>query len=202
VPDVVSEADPRRRERRLRRWLGRTFLRTLGWELEGDRPNVRRAVVIAYPHTTNWDLPLTIACAYALDVDIRWLGKKAIFKKPYGWLFRRLGGIAVDRTRSTNLVDAVVDAIGPMEDVLVVIPPEGTRGKAGRWKSGFYWIARGAELPIILGFLDFKRRRGGLGEVFEPTGDIHEDFDAIRAFYDGMEGKYPDKQGPITLVDD
>jgi 1-acyl-sn-glycerol-3-phosphate acyltransferase len=182
--------------------MGRTFLRVFGWELEGGRPGVQRAVVIAYPHTTNWDLPFTIACAYALDVDIKWLGKKAIFKWPLGWFMKKLGGIPVDRTRRTNLVDAVIEAIEPLDDVLVVIPPEGTRGKAGRWKSGFYWIADGAGIPIILGFLDYGRKRGGLGEVFEPTGDIHADFEKIEAFYRGMEGKYPDKQGPITLVDE
>jgi 1-acyl-sn-glycerol-3-phosphate acyltransferase len=172
-----------------------------GWEIEGGPPGIRRAVVIAYPHTTNWDLPFTLACAYALDVDIKWLGKKDLFRFPWRWSMRKLGGIPVDRSRRTNLVDAVVEAIAPLPDVLVVIPPEGTRGKAGRWKSGFYWIAHRAKIPIVLGFLDFKRRRGGLGEVFEPTGDIQVDFERIRAFYRGIEGKYPDKQGPITLVD-
>ncbi len=189
------------RNRFIRRLVGRAFLRAFGWQLEGGAPDAKRAVVIAYPHTTNWDLPFTLACAYALDVDIKWLGKKSLFHGPQGWLMKSLGGIPVDRSKRTKLVDAVIDAIEPMDNVLVVIPPEGTRGKTGRWKSGFYWIAHGAHIPIVLGFLDFKRKRGGLGEVFEPTGDIDADLERIKEFYAGIEGKFPDKQGAITLVD-
>ncbi len=187
---------------RFRRLVGRTWLRAFGWQISGGRPNVSRAVVVAYPHTSNWDLLFTLAIAYALDIPISWLGKKSLFRAPYGWWMRLVGGIAVDRSRRTRLVDAMVDAIAPMEELYVVIPPEGTRSKAGHWKSGFYWVAVGADIPIILGFLDFKNRRGGLGEVFSPSGDIHADFPKIKAFYQGIEGKYPELQGPITLESD
>ena len=188
--------------RRIRRGVGGLFLRVFGWEVEGGAPTVDRAVVVAYPHTSNWDMPFTLAMAFALDVDIRWLGKKSLFTTPvFGSLMRWFGGLSVDRSRRTNMVDAVVAVIEPMEQGYVLIPPEGTRSKAGRWKSGFYWVAVGAEVPIILGFLDFGRKRGGLGEVLEPSGDIHADIERIRAFYADVKGKHPEKQGAITLVD-
>lgn len=186
----------------MRRLLGRTWLRFFGWEVEGGAPGVPKAVVIAYPHTTNWDLPFTLAVAYALDVDVHWLGKKSLFRAPYGWFMRWVGGIAVERSRSTNLVDSIVGTLAPIREILVIIPPEGTRSQSGRWKSGFYWVAVGAELPIILGYLDYKRKRGGLGEIFYPSGDIEADFGKIRDFYSGVTGKFPEKQGAITLADD
>ncbi len=192
---------PAAKGRPIRRWIGRSFLRVFGWEVEGGALDVRRAVVIAYPHTSNWDLPFTLACAWTLDLDIRWLGKKVLFRPPYGWAMRLLGGIAVDRSQRTKLVDAVIDTLAPLSDCLVVIPPEGTRGRAGRWKSGFYWVAHGADIPIILGYLDYPRRRGGLVEMLHPSGDLAADFETIKAYYDGVEGKHPDKQGAITLVD-
>jgi len=187
---------------RFRRLLGRSWLKAMGWEIAGGHPTTTRAVVVAYPHTSNWDLLFTLAIAYALDMNVSWLGKKSLFRAPYGWWMRLLGGISVDRSKRTRLVDAIVDAIAPMEELYVVIPPEGTRSKSGHWKSGFYWVAVGAEIPIILGFLDFKNKRGGLGEVFWPSGDIEADFPKIKAFYDGIEGKYPELQGPITLEPD
>ena len=177
--------------------------RSSGWEVVGGehRP-CARAVIIAYPHTTNWDLPFMLAVAYSIDCDVHWLGKKSLFRSPFGGFMRWVGGISVDRSRRTKLVDAVVDTIAPHEELMVVIPPEGTRSQAGRWKSGFYWVAVQAGVPIILGFLDYTRKRGGLGEVLHPTGDIDADFEKIRNFYDGIEGKYPDRQGVITLNDD
>lgn len=197
----VPPVPPRPKKRPVRRWLGRSFLHAFGWEVEGGAPTVRRAVVIAYPHTTNWDLPFTLACAYALDLDIRWLGKKVLFRPPYGWAMSMLGGIPVNRSKSTKLVDAIIETLEPLSDCLVIIPPEGTRGRAGRWKSGFYWVAHGANIPIILGYLDYSRRRGGLVQILEPSGDLEADFEKIKAYYAGVEGKYPDKQGPITLAD-
>jgi len=182
--------------------MGLGWLRLFGWRVEGSRPATQKAVVIAYPHTSNWDLPFTLAIAFALDVDIHWLGKMSIFKPPFGWFFRMLGGIPVERSRSTNLVDAIVETLDPMERIFVIIPPEGTRSQSGRWKTGFYWVAVGARLPIILGYLDYARKCGGLGEVFEPSGDIESDLDKIRGFYEGVKGKHPELQGAIRLEPD
>lgn len=129
-------------------------------------------------------------------MPVSWLGKKSLFRPPFGWWMRGVGGIPVDRSRRTRLVDAIIDVIRPMDELFVVIPPEGTRSRSGHWKSGFYWVAAGAG---ILGFLDYENKRGGLGEIFHPTGDLHADFPKISAFYEGMKGKFPELQGPITL---
>jgi len=189
------------RQKPLRRLLGKTWLKVFGWRVEGSRPPVTKAVVVAYPHTSNWDLLFTLAVAYAIDVDIHWLGKTAIFNRPFGTFMRWVGGIPVDRSKSNNLVDAISQAIAPMDDIFVIIPPEGTRTQAGRWKSGFYWVAVKSEIPIILGFLDYTRKCGGLGEVLVPTGDIEADIEKVRGFYEGVEGKNLEDQGPITLID-
>ena len=123
---------PPRRQRPFRRLLGRAWLWFFGWQVEGGPPTAAKAVVIAYPHTTNWDLPFTLAVAYALGVDVHWLGKKSLFRAPYGWFMRWVGGIAVNRGRSTNLVDAMVETLDPMQEILVIIPPEGTRSPTPR----------------------------------------------------------------------
>jgi len=199
----VSElgSGPRSFRRGLRRFIGRTWLWLFGWEVEGPPPGVPKGVVVAYPHTSNWDFPFALAVAYYHDVDIRWLGKKAMFTPPFGPLFRWLGGIPVDRSQSMGLVDSVVETIGRFDELCVVIPPEGTRGQSGRWKSGFYWIAVEAKVPIVLSYLDYSRKRGGIGTVFRPSGDILSDFARIRDFYEGVVGKYPQKQVPISLLD-
>jgi 1-acyl-sn-glycerol-3-phosphate acyltransferase len=186
-------------DRSWRRALGRAWLDFFGWTIEGGAPDYAKAVIIAYPHTSNWDLPFMLAVAYAIDVDIKWLGKKELFDGPGGSLMRWLGGIPVDRSRRTHLVDAMVDTINDLDEALVVIPPEGTRSNVGRWKTGFYWVAVGAKVPIILGFLDFGNKVGGLGEVLHPSGDIEADLEIIKKFYEGKTGLYPDEQGEIRL---
>ncbi len=187
--------------RELRRVIARTWLWFFGWKVEGPPPGVAKGVVVAYPHTSNWDFTFALAVAYYHGVDIRWLGKKQMFDFPVGGFFRWLGGIPVDRSKATGLVDSVVATIGEYEELLVVIPPEGTRGQSGRWKSGFYWIAVKSKVPIVLSFLDYARKVGGVGTVFRPTGDLDADFEKIRDFYEGVLGKYPDKQVSISLFE-
>ncbi|MEM6962047.1 MAG: 1-acyl-sn-glycerol-3-phosphate acyltransferase, partial [Myxococcota bacterium] len=128
-------------------------------------------------------------------------GKRSLFRPPFGPLMRWLGGIAVNRSQRTRKVDAVADTIRNMPRGMVMIPPEGTRGKAGNWKSGFYWVAVKAEVPIVLGYLDFKKRRGGVVTTITPTGNIDQDMVTIRDAYRGVQGKHPDRQGDIALCD-
>jgi hypothetical protein len=188
--------------RRVRRLIGNTWLRAFGWHVEGGVPDVRKAVVVAAPHTSNWDFPFTLAVAFALDVEVSWLGKHTLFEGVHGPFFKWLGGIAVDRRSRHNLVSQVVDVLNSRDDLMLIVPPEGTRALASRWKTGFYYIATGAEVPIILGFLDFEKKCGGLGHVFRPTGDIAADMAAIRDFYKDVKGKHPERTGTITLGDD
>jgi 1-acyl-sn-glycerol-3-phosphate acyltransferase len=173
--------------------LSLLLLRVTGWKKEGDPPGVPKCVVIAAPHTSNWDFPLTIMLAFAFRLKICWMGKHTLFKGVMGPVSRWLGGIEVDRTRSTNLVAQSIERFRNSEALAMIIPPEGTRKKVRYWKTGFYHIAHGADVPIVLGFMDYRRKRGGLGPLFHPTGDIEGDMAKIRAFYAGVTGRRPDQ---------
>jgi 1-acyl-sn-glycerol-3-phosphate acyltransferase len=186
----------------VRRRIGKAWLRAFGWSVAGGKPDVTKAVIVAAPHTSNWDLPFMLAVSYALEIDIAWIGKHTIFAPPFGSLMRLLGGIPVDRRSRNNAVAAAVDVFRERDELLLVVPPEGTRKRAARWKTGFYYIAVGAEVPIVLGFLDYEKKQGGLGHVFKPTGKIDADMDAIRAFYAGIKGKVPGQTTDVALRDD
>jgi 1-acyl-sn-glycerol-3-phosphate acyltransferase len=167
------------------------FLKLTGWRVEGTLPaHAARSVLIAAPHTSNWDLPYTLMVAFALRLNIRWMGKQSIFRAPFGGIMRWLGGIAVNREQSTNLVAASAKAIreadGPLQ---LIVPPEGTRSKTRYWKTGFYYIAREAQVPIVMAYMDYQRKISGLGPLFEPTGDVDADMAAIKAFYAPFKGK-------------
>jgi 1-acyl-sn-glycerol-3-phosphate acyltransferase len=183
--------------------LGAVFLRMSGWRVEGSFPHgLRRAVVIAAPHTTNWDLPYMLAVSWVLGVRPSWLGKQELFRWPYGWLMRRLGGLPVDRARRTNLVEQAAERLAEADRLFLVVPPSGTRSRAAHWKSGFYHIARRARVPIVCAFLDYETKTGGVGLVLAPTGDLGADMDRLRFFYRDVRGRYPDNETPIRLSEE
>ena len=179
--------------------LGRAWLRFFGWQLVGGVPDVKKAVVVAAPHTSNWDLGFALAVAWALGIHVRWVGKHTLFRFPFGTLMRALGGVAVDRRGRHDAVTAIAELINRHEELLLIIPPEGTRSRADRWKTGFYYIALAAKVPIVLGFLDYANRRGGLGTVFNPTGVIDDDVASMREFYKDIRGKYPEDESEIVF---
>ena len=167
------------------------FLKLTGWRIEGALPaHAAKSVLIAAPHTSNWDLPYTLMVAFALRLNIRWMGKQSLFRAPFGGVMRWLGGISVNREQSTNLVAASAQAIraadGPLQ---LIVPPEGTRSKTRYWKTGFYYIAREAQVPIVMAYMDYERKLSGLGPLFEPTGDVDADMATIKAFYAPFKGK-------------
>jgi 1-acyl-sn-glycerol-3-phosphate acyltransferase len=171
------------------------FLRLTGWQVVGQLPpDAAKSVLIAAPHTSNWDLPYTLMVAFALRLNVHWMGKAAIFKPPFRRVMMWLGGLPVDRTQSNNLVAASIAAIaqasGPLQ---LIVPPEGTRSGTRFWKTGFYYIAAGAGVPIVLAYLDYEKKIGGLGPVFQTTGDIEVDTAAIKTFYAGIKGKNADQ---------
>ncbi len=175
------------------RAVSRGFLRLNGWKVEGSLPpEARKCVLIAAPHTSNWDLPYTLMVAFVLNLNIYWMGKHSLFAFPFGPVMRWLGGIAVDRSRSTNLVSASAMALkaadGPVQ---LVVPPEGTRGRTKHWKTGFYYIALEAGVPIVLAYMDYARKVSGLGPVFVPTGNVDADMAEIKRFYAGIQGRRP-----------
>jgi 1-acyl-sn-glycerol-3-phosphate acyltransferase len=167
------------------------FLWATGWRLEGHLPpEARKSVLIAAPHTSNWDLPYTLMVAFALGLQVRWMGKNSLFGFPFGGVMRWLGGIAVNREQSTNLVAASAQSIRAAQEPLqLIVPPEGTRSKTRYWKTGFYYIALGAVVPIVMAYMDYQRKVSGLGPVFTPTGDIERDMATIKAFYAPFKGK-------------
>ena len=167
------------------------FLKLTGWKVEGSLPpEASKSVFIAAPHTSNWDLPYTLMVCFALNLNVYWMGKSSIFKWPFGPVMRWFGGISVEREKSSNLVEASAQAIvaadGPLQ---LIVPPEGTRSKARYWKTGFYYIAQAAKVPIIMAYMDYSQKRSGIGPLFVPSGDIEKDMMTIKAFYADFKGK-------------
>jgi 1-acyl-sn-glycerol-3-phosphate acyltransferase len=176
-------------------WLSVRMLKALGWTLTGAMPaNTPQSVVIAAPHTSNWDFPYTLMVAFAMKLNIQWMGKQQLFRFPFRQLMLWLGGIPVNRSQSTNLVEASVQTLQQAHrDLHLVVPPEGTRSQSRHWKTGFYYIAVGARVPIVLGYMDFATKHSGLGPAFMPTGDLEADMVHIKAFYAAFKGKNPDQ---------
>ena len=171
------------------------FLKLSGWKVLGSLPEgAEKSVLIAAPHTSNWDLPYTLMVAFSLRLTPYWMGKEEIFKPPFCGLMMWLGGLPVDRAKSNNMVSASVDvlkaATGPLQ---LIVPPEGTRDKTRFWKTGFYYIAQGAQVPIVMAYLDYDKKIGGLGPVFQPTGNIEVDMVVIKSFYAQFKGKNADQ---------
>jgi 1-acyl-sn-glycerol-3-phosphate acyltransferase len=179
----------------LLRGLSIAFLKLTGWKVTGHLPaNATKCVLIAAPHTSNWDLPYTLMVAFVLRLNIYWMGKSTLFKPPFRGVMMWLGGIPVNREQSTNLVAASADAIKAAAGQLqLVVPPEGTRSKTRYWKTGFYYIALGAQVPIVMAYMDYANKRSGLGPQLLPTGDIERDMVAIKAFYAPFKGKNADQ---------
>ncbi len=184
------------------RGLARLWLWFFGWKVEGSLPSGVKAVAIAVPHTSNWDMPFMLAVSFRLGVRPSWLGKRELFRWPFGGFMRWLGGMPVDRGSRSNLVAQVVDQFQDIERLFLVIPPSGTRRRAAHWKSGFYHIARGARVPILCTFLDYTRKVGGVGPSVLPSGDVRADMNIIREFYKDIAGRYPQHQTPIYLPDE
>lgn len=158
------------------------------YRLVGEAPHHPVCVLVAAPHTSNWDFFLMLAMAWRSGLSPVWLGKKEMFRGPFAWLFRRLGGIAVDRQSPAGLVESIIADAKAGSSMAIVIPPEGTRTKKEYWKSGFYRIARGAGVPIVLSYLDNPTRSGGFGPTIMPTDDVVADMDKVRAFYADKHG--------------
>lgn len=151
-------------------------------------------VLVGAPHTSNWDFVLMLAIAWDLGLHVRYLGKDALFRWPFGWVMRALGGIPVDRTNPGGLVADLVARSRAGEELNLVVTPEGTRAAGAYWKSGFWRIAVGADLPITLGYVDRTTMTAGLGLTFVPSGELTADMDVVRAFYADKSGLRPERR--------
>jgi 1-acyl-sn-glycerol-3-phosphate acyltransferase len=166
-------------------------MKLFGWHTAGDPSRIAKGVFIAAPHTSNWDLPFTLGTAWSMGIEISWAGKHTLFEFPFETFFRWLGGVPVDRTKRTSFVSRAADMVREAHAMYLIIAPSGTRSRRETWKSGFYHIAREANVPVICGYVDFARKEGGIGPVIEMTGNIRNDMDKIRAFYATITPKHP-----------
>lgn len=175
-------------------WLARfIFFKLMGWKFFGSWPTgIKKSVVIVVPHTSWHDFYLGLLVRRILEVEIKFLAKKEIFKPPFGWYFRWMGGTPLDRTPGQNKVEAIAEIFQQKENFNLAISPEGTRKKVADWKTGFYYIALAADVPIVMIAFDFGKKSVRVSEAFFPTGDRQDDFDTIQYFYRDVVGKVPE----------
>lgn len=186
----------------IRRLVARALWSVSPWTLVTEPGPTRPTVLIGAPHTSNWDFILMLGIAWALDMDIRWMGKDSLFKGWKGWIMRGLGGIPVDRANPVGIVDDVVARVKDGQVFGLVVTPDGTRGDHTHWKSGFYRIARETGMPVTLGYVDRTTMTSGLGPTIELTGDVAADMDRVRAFYADKAGFHPHKRVEPRLADE
>lgn len=179
--------------------IARMVLRVSGWHTHVIPPHTSRYVLIGAPHTSNWDFILALVLMTVERLPIRIMGKDSLFRGPMGVFMRAINAIPVNRRERTSLVDQIGAKFDEHEDLIIGISPEGTRSKTSRWRTGFYYIAYKAKVPIVMAYMDYRNKIVGLGPSIKPTGDIQADFTKIRDFYSGIVGKFPHKQGKIEL---
>ncbi len=166
----------------------------MGWKVVGTFPkDIKKCILVAAPHTSMWDFILGRLAFYRFGIKVKFLIKKELFAFPFGGLLKALGGIPVDRGTKNNTVEYVSALFKKSEKLIIVITPEGTRKYNSHWKKGFYYIAQRAGVPIVLAFVDYAKKEGGVGKVLHTTGNFEEDFKVIQDFYRGVNAKYPEK---------
>lgn len=175
------------------RWISGAYLTLGGWTIHGDWPPLDKAVLVAAPHTSNWDGPNMLAAAGYYRVKLRWMGKASLTRGPFGWLIKALGCVPIDRSQSNDVVRAMAEAFAATDRMLLAIPPEGTRSAVREWKSGFYHIAVAASVPILLTVLDYGAKRISLAAVIYPSGDYEADLTIIRGHYAAAKGRRREK---------
>ncbi|ARV05604.1 acyltransferase [Polaribacter sp. SA4-10] len=165
----------------------------LGWKLTQDFPkDVKKYIVVVAPHTSWIDFPIAILARLSSGIMINFIGKDSLFKGPFGFFFRALGGTPVDRSKSNNLVDAIVEIFNSKEEFRLGLSPEGTRKKVDEWKTGFYYIAKGANVPIVLATLDFENKEIRASRPYYITEDKEADFEVFYSFFKGVKGRNPE----------
>jgi 1-acyl-sn-glycerol-3-phosphate acyltransferase len=176
-----------------------SILSALGWHIDVNLPNEKKFIIVGAPHTSNWDFVYFLLLMYSIRIKLHWIGKDTLFRWPVGGIMKRIGGIPVNRRSNNNFVNQIVESFQRYDELMIVITPEGTRSKTPYWKTGFYYIAVGAQVPIAMGFIDYQHKHIGIDRSFLPSGDIQADFEIIREFYADKTGKYPDEQGEIKI---
>lgn len=185
--------------RSILRGIALVLLKILGWKAFGQLPAENKFVVIVAPHTSNWDLFYGIILAFAMKLDARYIAKKELFRGFFSGLMTWSGAIPVDRAASRHIVDQMVSVFMKNEKFVLALAPEGTRHKKDCWKSGFYYIALDAHVPILLAFINYASKTGGAGPLINLSGDLEKDMAIIREFYARVQGRYPEKTSPAVI---
>ena len=179
-------------------YLAKFLMRLSGWRIDGQLPDLPKFVLIGAPHTSNWDFLLFLGVIFTLRANVHFMGKAEIFRSPLGWFFYWCGGVPVDRKKSTGLVEQMVKICNESEHFILTIAPEGTRHNVRDWKHGFYHIAKGAGIPIVLAIVDGKHKTVRIGQVFHPTDNVEADMKTIKGVFEGVIGINP-RRKYITL---
>lgn len=190
--DRVHDEKPGLAARLVRRLLVMLYRRG-GWTSVGTVPEPQRFVLIAAPHTSNWDFPYFLGVTQSLGIRTHFIAKASLFRWPMGGFMRQVGGVRLDRATAKDTVQQMADEFARRDDFVLTIAPEGTRNAVTKWRTGFYQIALAAGVPIVCGFMDYPTRTSGLGPVIVPTGDYETDMAPVFAFYRGITGKHPAK---------
>jgi 1-acyl-sn-glycerol-3-phosphate acyltransferase len=173
--------------------ISKLILSAMGWKAANPFPsNVKKYVVIVGPHTSSWDFIIGVLFRSALKIEVRFLGKEELFKGPFGFIFRWLGGFPVDRFHHSNMVDSVVRIFDSKEEFGIALSPEGTRKRVEKLRTGFYYIALKARVPVIMAGLDYKKKCAIFSAPIDLTGNQEADFQKIYAFFRNITGKIPE----------
>ncbi|MCG8340706.1 MAG: 1-acyl-sn-glycerol-3-phosphate acyltransferase [Cytophagales bacterium] len=187
----------------MRRWLAKLFFKLFGWKIGGALPqDIKKAVILCVPHTSNWDFIYGMMVISILKIPAKFVIKKEAMFFPLGTILKWIGAIPIDRKQTNKkikMVEVLVNLVQEAEELMIVIAPEGTRSYRPRWKTGFYHIAMKAKVPIIFAYLDYQKKKGGLGPVFYPTGNLQEDMKHIQSFYKDKVAKYPEKVSKMIV---
>jgi len=172
-------------------YLSSRLLGLLGWEMVGNLPQANKYIIIVGPHTSNWDFFLGMLVRTSLGAKVRFLAKHQLFRFPFGWFFRAIGGMPVIRSKENNLVDQVVAMYNDHQHFIIGLAPEGTRHTINRWRTGFYHIACEAQIDIVMIGFDFKHREIRIRESFTPISDVDRDFPLILDYFRQIDGRHP-----------
>jgi 1-acyl-sn-glycerol-3-phosphate acyltransferase len=179
--------------------FGWRMLKLLGWTASSREPPEPRGIIIVYPHTSNWDFVYGVLFKFAAAMQGRFLAKESLFRSPLGLMFRKLGGIPVDRRSPQGFISRLLEEFKSQSSMWLVITVEGTRAYTDHWKSGFYQIAVASHLPVALGYIDYGSRSVGVDTYVYMTGDRDKDMQLIRDFYQDKQGRRPELAGDIRL---
>ena len=165
----------------------------LGWKISKSYPKyLKKYVIIAAPHTSWQDFPIAIIAKFSVGLPANYIGADYLFKPPFGFIFKWLGGAPVDRSKSNKLVDQIVDTFNSKEQFILAMSPEGTRQKVDKWKTGFYYIAKGANVPIVMATLDFEHKDFRFSEPYYITDNMEADFKYFYKYFKDIKGKKPE----------